>query len=452
LPEEADKDTEGAKQMIRRVEKGQTLVVDGPACVSITTGKAGVFGSVLGSTARVVIREGKRLPFAVQEKAEFEISLGEEASAEVVEENTIPPSWVKSHEELSKIQAKPATAMVLGAVDSGKTSFCTYLVNKSLGDKRRVAVLDGDVGQSDIGPPSTVGYAIATKPITDLFNLHAKNAFFVGETSPSGVTHKVLMGLTSLKKEIQEGEPESLIINTDGWIEGEYAVNYKVQLAKKLTPDVIFCIQQKDELTPLINALKDFNKVNVESPSAIRPRNPESRRSLRELAYTKYLRNAKVQSLLLSWTRIEGNEFFDICKTRINSEQAGRICVLLGMRPLYISGSDNRICVVIGRRRRIDEENVKKAEEIMKKKFVVIRKGGEEGLLAGIYNVEHKFLGVGVLQEIDYLRKTVKISTPITEDIGVLVLGKLKLDKNMREIPTPSEKTSIDFASFKTLF
>jgi len=438
--------------MNRTVEKGKTLLVDGPASVVVASGKVEAFGSTIGTTAKIVIREGKRLPFAVEEKATFDISLGENATAEEVDGSTIPSSWVKACEELVNLQTKPATAMVLGGVDSGKTSFCTYLVNKALQEKRRVAVLDGDLGQSDIGPPCTVAYTFVAKPITDLFNLQAKNAFFVGETSPSGATRKAIEGLASLKKEISTSNPEFMVINTDGWIDGECAVNYKVELAGELNPDVIFCIQQKDELTPLLNALEKFKKVVVESPLAIRQRDTEKRRNLRELGYIKYLRNAKVQSLSLSWLKIEGNELFSICKTRMSMRQSSKICGLLGMKPLHISELSDRVCVVIGRRRWIDPENIKKVEEFTKKKVVVTRKGEEEGLLAALYDAERKFLGICIVQEIDYLRKALKICTPVSGEISVLALGKVKLDKNMKEIPSIPGEIHLDFSSFRKLF
>jgi polynucleotide 5'-hydroxyl-kinase GRC3/NOL9 len=426
--------------MNRTVKKGTTLLVDGPASVTVASGKVEAFGSVISGATKIVIREGKRLPFAVEETAAFELALGDTASAEEVEGNTIPSSWGKSCEEFLNLPTKPVAALVLGAVDSGKTSFCTYLTNKVLSEKRKVAVLDGDVGQSDIGPPSTVAYAFVTRPITDLFSLRAKNALFIGETSPNKATDKIIEALTSLKKEVLGSNAESVVINTDGWIEGECAVNYKIQLIEKLNPDILFCIQQKDELTPLISGLERFKKVIVESPSAIKQRDFEKRRNLRELGYIKYLRNPKVQSLSLSWLKVEGNELFDICKTRINVRQASKIYGLLGMKPLHLSEVGDKVCVIIGRRRWIDADNIKKVEDYTKKKVFVARKGEEEGLLAGIYDSNRSFLGVGVLQEVDYLRKTVKISTPVSEGICVLALGKVKLDKNMKELPITEEE------------
>jgi len=438
--------------MNRTVEKNKTLLVDGPASVMLVSGKAETFGAAMNTAGRVVIREGKRLPFAVRETATFDISLGDNAAAEEVDGDTVPPSWTASWEELLRITSKPAIALVLGTVDSGKSSFCTYLTNKALKEKRKVVILDGDLGQSDIGPPCTVAYSPVAKPITDLFNLQAKNAIFVGDTSPSRVTGGVIEGLLALKKEACAKNPDLMIVNTDGWIEGECAVSYKLELVRALGPHMVFCIQQKDELAPMCNALGDVQKIVVESPQTVRQRDTEKRKNLRELGYIKYLRGAKVQSLSLGWVKVEGSQLFGLCKTHLGARQASRIYGLLGMKPLRVAEFSDRLCIIIGRRRWIDGDCIKKVEEFTKKRVVVTRKGEEEGVFVGLYNTERKFLGVGVIQEIDYLRNAMKVNTPVSREIGILTMGNVKLDRNMRELPTVAGENAVDFASFKKLF
>jgi len=404
--------------MNRTVESGKTLLVDGPASVTAVSGKVEVFGSVLRNTRKVVIREGKRLPFAVKETAIFDVSLGENANVEEADGNTIPSSWTKAYEELSSLQMRPLTAVVLGTVDSGKTSFCTYLINKLLNEKQRVAILDGDLGQSDVGPPCTIAYVSVTKPVTDLFNLEAKNAFFVGVTSPSKAidkVDKVMEGLASLRKEMLSDTLDFIVIDTDGWVKGEDAVNYKVQLVEQLDPDIVFCIQQKDELVPLLDALEKFRRVSVDSPSAIRQRSREKRRSLRELVYIKYLRNAKVQSIPLSWLKIEANELIGLSMSRENFGQARRIYELLGMKPLHFAELRDKVCIVIGKRRWINRwinpDTIKKVEEFTKKKVVVVRKGEEQGLLTALYKGCSQLcmtLRGSSLESVFYVKSTIK--------------------------------------------
>jgi polynucleotide 5'-hydroxyl-kinase GRC3/NOL9 len=368
------------------VESGKTLLVDGPASVLVVSGRVEVFGFSVKDASRIVIREGKRLPFAVLETTNFDISLAENASAKEIDGNTIPQSWIESFDVLRALQKKPVIAMVLGKVDSGKTSFCTYLINRLISEKQKVAILDGDLGQSDIGPPCTVAYAFVTKPVTDLFRLKAENAFFVGATSPSEAVNKTIKGITLIKAEILDKAPDFIIVNTDGWVEGEEAVKCKSRLAEELNPDVIFCIQQRDELAPLHVALEKFRKTTVDSPLTAKQRSREKRRNLRELGYIKYLTDTKVKSLPLKQLIIE-------------------------------------------------EQNV-----------VPIRQAEEEGLLLGLYDSQRKFLGIGILREVDYVRKTLKVLTSVSAKPSRIILGKVRLDKNLKEIPFSLEET-YDIAS-----
>jgi polynucleotide 5'-hydroxyl-kinase GRC3/NOL9 len=426
--------------VIKTVEKDKTLLVDGPASVTVVSGRVEVFGAVISGKGKVVIREGKRLPFTVEEKTEFDISLGENANVEEVEGSTIPSSWTDAANEILELQMRPATVMVMGTVDAGKSSLCTYVINKLLHEKRKVAVLDGDLGQSDLGPPCSIAYNLVAKPVTDLFNLEAKNAFFVGATSPSTAVDKVVEGLVLLRREILETNPDFIVINTDGWVKGEDAINYKIRLVKELAPDIILCINYGDEMTTLISALENSKKVVIESPPAVKQRSKERRKSLRELGYIKYLKNAKVQSIPLGWVNVEGNELLNLSKISEKSKRAMVIYDLLGMRPLHFVELKDKIYMVVGKGRWISDEKIRKVEQFVEKRVEVIRKGQEEGALTALYNSDRRFLGIGVLQEVDYIRKTLKILTPVSKEIATVVVGKVRLDKNLREIPSNDEE------------
>jgi len=428
--------------MNRIVERGKTLLIEGPASVTIATGRVEVFGFPADSTSKIVIREGKRLPFAVEETASFWIFSDKNVSIEEVDGSTIPQSWIKSYEELLSLQKRPITVMVLGTVDSGKTSFCTFLVNKLLPKKQKVAILDGDLGQSDIGPPCTVSYTFVTKPVTDLFNLEAEAAFFVGVTSPSNAIDKAIDGLITLKKEILSKSPDFIVINTDGWVEGEDAARYKIKLVEKLEPDMIFCIQQKNELVPILDMIEEYRKNIADSPLAIRQRSREKRKNLRELGYMKYLEEARVQTLPLSSLRNEESKLFGLGKKRENIQETKRICDLLGMRPVHLAELQDRICLVIGKRGLINLDCIKKIEGATGKKVMFVSEDEEKGLLLAMYDSQGRFLGIGVLLEIDYLKKILRVYTPVSEGISSISVGKVRLDRNLREIPAPDEENS----------
>ncbi|MFQ6068746.1 MAG: Clp1/GlmU family protein [Candidatus Bathyarchaeia archaeon] len=418
--------------MKRTVKKGHTLLVDGPACISLLAGEVEVFGAPLKTGVKTVIRESKRISFEVKENAHFDLMLGEYASIEEFEGSTIPASWEKACSTILAFDEKPVIVVVMGEVDSGKTSFCTYLANKALREKRRVAIIDADLGQSDIGPPSTIGFSRLTSPIGDLFVLKAENVYFIGTTTPSGALNKVIDRLVKMKDESLKKAVDFLVVNTDGWVLGEEAVQYKLRLVKRVAPGVVVGIQQQDELTPILTALKGIKVISIESPPAVKKRSREKRKILRELSYKKYLKGAKVQSFPLSWVKIEGIPFGT--GVTPSERKLEKIRAKLEANPIYCEETPNLIVFVTGKNQWIDEEQIPNFEEELGKKVKLIQEGDEEGLLVGLHDEEEKFLGIGVLSKIDYVKHMIRVFTPVTANIASIHVGQVKLDRQGKEI------------------
>jgi polynucleotide 5'-hydroxyl-kinase GRC3/NOL9 len=337
--------------------------------VRVVSGKAEVFGYQVKQAQKVVVREGKRLPFFVLEKALFDISLGANAGIEEASGSTIPSSWDKPLEAILSVQKKPVVVLVLGKVDSGKSSYCTYLVNRLVDSKCRIAVLDGDLGQSDIGSSGTVGYAVTSKPVTELYDLKLENAFFIGVTSIA----RTIEGLSALKTEILQRPVDFVVVNTDGWVAGDVAVRYKTALVKELKPDVLVAVQVEDELDELIANIEQTVLIVEISPS-LRQRTPEKRKSLREMTYARYLKDAKLQCYPMSQLTIEPRDTLPKNQTP------------------------------------------------------------EKGVLVGLYGSESKFLGIGVLREINQIRRVLKVQTAVSTKPLKIVIGKVCLDEKLREI------------------
>jgi polynucleotide 5'-hydroxyl-kinase GRC3/NOL9 len=113
------------------------------------------------------------MPFLVTSNAEFDVLLGDKGAANLFEGSTTPASWEACVKRVLAKNDKPVIAMIVGAIDVGKTSFCAYLTNMALKEKQRIAIVDADLGQSDVGPPSTVGSCHVTKPLHDPFEIGA---------------------------------------------------------------------------------------------------------------------------------------------------------------------------------------------------------------------------------------------------------------------------------------
>jgi polynucleotide 5'-hydroxyl-kinase GRC3/NOL9 len=360
------------------VQTNRTLLVDGPASLQIISGRAETFGKPLKETQRVIVREGKRKPFYATEPLMLNVLLGASAAVSEVEGNTIPESWNKPIQIVKGLQKKPVIIMVLGASDVGKSSFCTYMLNKLLEgkDKRNIAILDGDLGQSDIGPSATVSYSITNKPVTELGNLRFQNGFFVGVTSPGNAVSKTVQAITSIMNEVNQKQPDCILINTDGFICGDVALSYKLTLIKELKPDVVVGIQVKNELESILSYLGGGGVITVEPSPALSVRSLEKRKIIREQTYAKYLKRSKLQCIPLSQITVE------------------------------------------------PRNGVPKTIE------------SNKGILVGLYGYGTKFLGIGVLRAINVSRRTLKIQTPVTTKPVRLVFGKVGLDHKLQELQT----------------
>jgi polynucleotide 5'-hydroxyl-kinase GRC3/NOL9 len=413
------------------VDEGKTLLVDGPASATLISGKVTVLGAPLQAEETLVVREGKRLPLWVRTRATLELRLGEGAAVNEVDAGTVPSSWDEAAKELLSLD-KPVTVLVMGGVDSGKTSFCTFLVNAALKEKLRTAVIDADLGQSDVGPPSTVGFNFVTEPVKDLFELEAQDAVFVGSTSPSGAISKIVDGLMCLKAKVMEAGADFLVVNSDGWVEGEEASAYKVQLAETVGCSAVVGMQHGNELNPILDTLHGVKVVVVDSPQLIQPRSRDKRKLLRELSYKKYMKEAKVQSFGLGWVNIEDSLLGS--GGPLHRKRLEALTSLLKKRIVYSEETVDAILAVLKKNGYITEEQIEAAEEHFGKKVKVILEGDEAGLLVGLKDEEDHFLGIGILHEVDYKRKTLKIYTPVSEKPHTLCFGQIKLNKNFREI------------------
>ncbi|MCL2135071.1 MAG: hypothetical protein FWH37_05910 [Candidatus Bathyarchaeota archaeon] len=363
--------------MKKTVEVGKTLLVNGSASVKMLSGKVEVFGCAIREGHQTIVREGKRQPFHVLETAEFHISLGLNASVQEIEASTIPTSWDEAFETVKNVQNKPAVIMVIGKVDMGKSSFSTYIINKLVDGKNRVAVLDSDLGQSDIGPPCTIAYGYTVKKITELYEVKMSNAFFVGAISPAQAVSRSIEGLVEMYKEcMQKADVDYVIINTDGWVEGENAIIQKGQLLNQLKPDLVVGIQgQEEELEPLLSGINSIATYCIESSTATNERAIEKHTKGREMCYAKFLKEAKVRSLFSSYMVIH-------------------------------------------------EKDILPKEQ-----------GKEKGILVGLQDSNKQFLGIGILLEYNRVRKTMKVLTPVPNKPASISIGRIKLDPELKELP-----------------
>ena len=412
-------------------KQGKTLLVDGPASVKLLSGDLSVLGAPFLVEKTLVVRQGKRLPLWAKTTSCVEVLLGEGAHVNEVEDDTVIASWNRAAEELLSID-KPIIVMVIGGVDTGKTSFCTFLLNSAVKKNLKTGIIDADLGQSDVGPPSTIGFNFVSEPINDLFEVDAKDAIFIGSTSPSGVLDKLTFGINYLKDILVTDGADFVIINTDGWIRGEEAAEYKIKLVESVAPSAIVGMQAENELATILDDFKSSKALIIKSPKLIHPRNREKRKLLRELSYKKYMKGAKMQSLSFRWVKVRNSILGS--GSPLHRNRLNFLGNMLGARLVYSEEGVNDVIVVLRKNEKVPEKRIKDAEQYFNKTVKVVWEGDEEGLLVGLLDDQNHFLGIGLLHYVDYKRKILKIYTQVKMKTSSLIFGHLKLNRNFKEV------------------
>ncbi len=412
--------------MNKALAKGKTLLVSGPASIILTEGEVSALGYNIPSHKRIIVRHGKTIPLEAMSDSVLEIFSGNNLGIKEIDGEAVPDVWKTTVEAILSLP-KPCTVAVLGGVDVGKNTFCLFLANKLLANSLAPTIVDADIGQAEIGPSMSIGLAKLREPTLDLFSLNPEDVFFVGSTSPSGVTQRVIGGLIQLRK--RSGSSPFTIVNTDGWVREEVAVRYKARLVEALNPEAAVVIQKSDELEPLISLIK--SKVFRVAPPSTSRRDREERRELREQSYRKFLRGAASRTLPLGWVKLESASLSS--DTGKASNRLMEIEGVFDRRLTYCDESPEEIRVIIDDSV-LDADCVAAAEKSLGKAVRVVGAKDLQGLILGLLGEYRRFLGLGIVDRIDFEGKTLRITTLCKEKISIVQFSQTKIDKSGREV------------------
>ncbi|MGC9443992.1 MAG: Clp1/GlmU family protein [Candidatus Methanospirareceae archaeon] len=224
---------------------------------------------------------------------------------------------------------KPFILFVLGAVDVGKTYTVTALANRFYEQQLRVAVVDADVGQSDIGPPCCIGMGLVEWTLHRLSDVPLRGLYFVGDTTPSRCTSECVQGTVAAVRKATALGAEVVIVDSTGWVEGEAAMAFKLQEIAAIHQVLVLAIEREDELDRILMRLT-YPVLRVCSSEHVRTRTREERRALREHVYTAYFETARSRVFELrvfAWPPVEGR-IAGLYRTGDTSSDSTEVCGL----------------------------------------------------------------------------------------------------------------------------
>jgi polynucleotide 5'-hydroxyl-kinase GRC3/NOL9 len=248
------------------ITSDMVLLARGPVEV-IARGEASILGKDI-SNSKIFLGDGRVWPIETRTRCDVALSIPRRKADDIEDFWTSDDQdkGTKIWEEVSYtifhgMVSHPKSILITGPTDSGKTSLSTYIINQAIRVGLRPAVIDADIGQGDLAPPSVIGCGIVKKQILDLSELTTQYFAFVGDINPKGYDILIARSVRRLLNKINTGKEDRsevnlVVINTDGYVTGSGLLG-KIAIANKVHPDIIICLgEHTSDLCMLIKARK----------------------------------------------------------------------------------------------------------------------------------------------------------------------------------------------------
>ncbi|HYZ92956.1 MAG TPA: Clp1/GlmU family protein [Actinomycetota bacterium] len=199
----------------------------------------------------------------------------------------------KAHADaVASLAGRPGRVFVMGGVDSGKTTFSLRLARAGLDAGHVVALVDADLGQSTIGPPTTVGLKVVREPAHLDASSPPDALAFVGGISPRGHVLPLVTGTAKLVMHAIELGARMIVVDTSGLIDGVAGQVLKLTKAELCRPHHVVALSRGGELEPIVGVLERFLSLPVMNLAVhpdIRERSVDERAANREARLAAFL-------------------------------------------------------------------------------------------------------------------------------------------------------------------
>lgn len=180
----------------------------------------------------------------------------------------VPAAWAAA---LDAVAAGARRVMVVGATDTGKSTFCRWLAAAGL----PAVLVDADPGQPGLGPPACAALGRPGEPVERLV--------FLGVLEPLRARAALLAAAARLAEAGAAGG-RLVVVNTCGFIRGP-GQRLQTATAQAVRPDLVVCLERTTEAAALAEALAARTPVlRLPSSPAVRRKSQARRRRLREAA------------------------------------------------------------------------------------------------------------------------------------------------------------------------
>ncbi len=345
----------------------------------------------------------------------------------------ILPEWERVAES---ILAQPGVVVLLGASDSGKTTLARILAERWRNAGRTVGLVDGDIGQSSIGPPATIGLAIISPDLPLTPHPSPLSMYFVGSTSPPGHFLPHILGTQALVHTAIAQGAEIVLVDTTGLILGAVAASLKWHKLQAIRPQHVLALQRHRELEQILRLVEgrteqDIHRLPV-SPRVAR-RSHAVRRAFREERFGEYFASASQHGL--EWKDLRFARLWLNTGRRLGREELAALGVSLQTMPLYAEAEgEEGLVFVRGPFSRTALYQVRNALGVSD--VLVVDVEQLRGTLLGLHDRDGAFLALGILQDFNPESERLQVLSPLQDPgrVRTVAFGSLRLEASGKEL------------------
>ncbi len=346
---------------------------------------------------------------------------------------TKTPEWQSA---IEKLCACNGIVLVIGETDSGKTTFCTELANAAFSMGKRCAVVDSDIGQSDIGPPGTIGLGIIENQVSSLSEIKARRTYFIGDVTPFRHIVECVVGTKKMADEAKSLGAEIIIVDTTGFVKGVVGRRLKLNKAELLHPAYVAAIQRESESEHILQAFKCYEgfeiiRLKASSRAVTRPR--EIRAARRRLKFYEHFQGATEHKVRLDevdcW-----NTWLGSGKT-IPWQSIPKLSEILESRVLHAEVVGDLIYAVSASA--ADSYDIEELQRAFGVQNIIMASAlNFIGILVGLADSMGNNIELGIVKRLDFIERSITVLSPISSVSPVrrIIFGTLRLAEDGMEI------------------
>ncbi len=226
-----------------------------------------------------------------------------------------------------KVVQPQQIVLVIGATDVGKSTFCRFLIERGVTSGLRVGFVDTDVGQSQIGPPTTIGLkvfapddsmesAVPGIPFAELAEIDGEPdaLYFVGWASPERHLLQCVAGARLMVDAALKMGIDFIVVDTTGYIEGDTAVVLKQHKIELVKPTHLICLHRSRELDAIVHPFEGNDTIQIHRllpHRSVSSKGDEFRRKYRESSFARYFSDCVQEMLPFDQIRGQRTPFFN---------------------------------------------------------------------------------------------------------------------------------------------